>query len=323
MNHQPDQPPVYMCVDEASAVLGRHHDGPRVDTTQLTAQLKQFIRGGMSTTDHTGPDKRHFLLNVRGTAQRQFLEADRAAGSGSCATLPAGDLAGPSRINRADRDLYEPDLLAHLAKVADGDQVWIIGDDLGDLLLLLDSPPVTIGIVAGSLHELIALAAEEAAARREHAADLDAHAASLSGRAGADTEPVDGVPAPMPLPTHQVHVIFRADLLRDATSDDTARIAKIVDPPCGIVLRPLLPRREPSAAARQATTDWWKVTNKAGDELARVHGETIEQAKINAGQYPLVSASERVEGGAYYRRLFADELRPEQTGDNAPDQQRN
>lgn len=67
-------------------------------------------------------------------------------------------------------------------------------------------------------------------------------------------------------------------------------------------------------------TDWWTATDKAGTEIARVHGETIERAAEAARTLDQVKTVERAEGGFSLRRLRADELTTAQlpTGPPAP-----
>ena len=55
-------------------------------------------------------------------------------------------------------------------------------------------------------------------------------------------------------------------------------------------------------------TDTWTVTNKAGQELARVDGATMTTARAAALEIPAVAESSASEGGFGLRRLRADEL---------------
>jgi hypothetical protein len=55
-------------------------------------------------------------------------------------------------------------------------------------------------------------------------------------------------------------------------------------------------------------TDTWTVTNQAGDEIARVDGVTMTDARAAAQEIPAVAESSAREGGFALRRLSAAEL---------------
>lgn len=55
-------------------------------------------------------------------------------------------------------------------------------------------------------------------------------------------------------------------------------------------------------------TNTWTVTNRAGREITRVDGETIQDATAAAKQNPDVVESSKREGGYSLRRLRVSEL---------------
>lgn len=62
-------------------------------------------------------------------------------------------------------------------------------------------------------------------------------------------------------------------------------------------------------------TDTWSVTDRADNEIARVHGDTMAQARDAARRMSVVRDLERREGGFSLRRMRLNELRAAQAVD--------
>ncbi|WP_439675987.1 hypothetical protein [Embleya sp. MST-111070] len=76
-----------------------------------------------------------------------------------------------------------------------------------------------------------------------------------------------------------------------------------------------LPMRDEPAVETEPTTadepsDTWTITNRAGEEVARVEGATAEEATRAADALPAVQTTIRREGGFARRRLYTSELLP-------------
>ncbi|MFD9819085.1 hypothetical protein [Streptomyces violascens] len=70
-----------------------------------------------------------------------------------------------------------------------------------------------------------------------------------------------------------------------------------------------LPERTPEVSG-ELVEGWWRITDKQGQELARVEGTTREEALAAADRIPAVRAAVRRDGGLASRPLWTSDLTP-------------
>lgn len=75
-----------------------------------------------------------------------------------------------------------------------------------------------------------------------------------------------------------------------------------------VPLRSLEPLPDLPPQAEGDPTDWWTVTDRAGNEVTRVEATNYPRARTAAQKVPAAAAVSRREGGLSYRRLRSSEL---------------
>ncbi|MEU6462192.1 hypothetical protein [Streptomyces sp. NPDC046976] len=117
--------------------------------------------------------------------------------------------------------------------------------------------------------------------------------------------PVDSLAVYVPNPAVDYRdVVIIQSLPEGATVEAlSARQRKIIRVPVD-KLQPL-PTGEP---LRGEPTDWWRVLDKAGQFIVKVHGETLEKAAAAAEPIPAARQALERDGGLYYRRFSSWEL---------------
>ncbi|MGX1267995.1 hypothetical protein [Streptomyces phaeoluteigriseus] len=117
--------------------------------------------------------------------------------------------------------------------------------------------------------------------------------------------PVDAVAMYVPDSSEDYRdVVIIQSLPEGATVEAlSARKRKIIRVPLD-KLQPL-PEVEP---LRGEPTDWWRVLNKEGQFIVRVHAETFDGAVAAAAPLPAARQALKRDGGLYYRRLTSWQL---------------
>ena len=200
-------------------------------------------------SDQPGPagGARHPVEQLLGRTLRSSSAGD-GAHAAPLRTVDAASHKTPTPWGHTARrvDAFTGDLAGavdeFLAAVRPGDMVWTVAGEVTDLLRRRGMT-IPAHRIADDLGVLLLAALREAQRRRDLDSECDAHAAALSGRAGADDEPVHGLAGEPRGLDHRLHLVFPARALSGVSRDSrTAQvIGELTDPRLRLVLHPLLP----------------------------------------------------------------------------------